>query len=64
MIAPAPATATAAVCEVCLAVAVCEVMADGAWLVRCLNCGTVQPGLPSFPPPPIAPDAVAPGLDL
>ncbi|MGH7612221.1 MAG: hypothetical protein ACREN4_09405 [Candidatus Dormibacteria bacterium] len=44
--------------------AVCEVMADGAWLVRCLNCGTVQPGLPSFPPPPIEPEAVTPGLDL
>lgn len=57
-------SATAAVCEVCGGPAVAEIAADGSWLVRCGGCGTVQYGLPGFPPPPISAAAVALGLDL
>lgn len=59
------ADARPATCEVCMAAAVCEIRADGRWLVRCQNCGTVQHGLPNFPPPVGAVvGAVALGLDL
>ncbi|MGH7667163.1 MAG: hypothetical protein ACREN1_07635 [Candidatus Dormibacteria bacterium] len=58
------ADARPAGCQICEAVAVCEIRADGSWLVRCPHCGTVQFGLPGFPPPPISPDAIALGLDL